>query len=95
MDALTYSSMSPAGHSFLRGIVPPEWHGKDALLKVFLISFTAPDRVLNAPEISTKITENDITKGFGKWKETTSTSLLGRHLGDYQAIIKHPYCWNV
>jgi hypothetical protein len=38
MDALTFSSMSPAGHSFLRGIVPPEWHGQDAL---------APQRISN------------------------------------------------
>jgi hypothetical protein len=90
MDALTFSSMSPAGHSFLRGIVPPEWHGQDALLKEFLISFIAPSRVLTTPEISTKITEDDITKGFGKWKETTSTSPSGRHLGHYRAIIKHP-----
>ena len=34
------------------------------------------------------INEEDVRFGFKKWKETTSTSLSGRHLGHYKAIIQ-------
>ena len=40
--------------------------------------------------ISTHISTDDVQKGFGKWKESTSTSPSGRHLGHYKAIIQHP-----
>ena len=38
--------------------------------------------------ISTLITTEDVKYGFGKWKESTSTSPSGRHLGHYKAIIQ-------
>lgn len=47
-------------------------------------------RELNTPEISTAITPEDFQPGINKWKEKTSTSLLGRHLGHYHAQILPP-----
>jgi hypothetical protein len=43
------------------------------------------------PRISTEeVTTDDIVQGFNRWKETTSTSPSGRHLGHYKAILKDP-----
>jgi predicted transcriptional regulator len=39
------------------------------------------------PQISTHITEEEIKNGFSKWKEKTSTSPSGRHLGTYKALL--------
>ncbi|KAI2497437.1 hypothetical protein MHU86_17041 [Fragilaria crotonensis] len=36
------------------------------------------------------ITADDIVKGFKSWKETTTTSPSGRHLGHYKALIQDP-----
>jgi hypothetical protein len=40
------------------------------------------------PLIETTITPSDVQKGFSQWKEQTSTSPSGRHLGHYKAIIQ-------
>jgi hypothetical protein len=89
LDAITFSTLSPAGKSFLDGIIPNKWHGNNDLLKEFLTSFFAPKRVRTSPNISTDISEDDVRRGFGRWKEATSTSPSGRHLGHYKAIIQH------
>jgi hypothetical protein len=47
-----------------------------------------PNIVKKHPTIPTDITEDDVTYGFKKWKETTSSSPSGRHLGHYKTIIK-------
>lgn len=89
LDALTFSTLSPAGEDFLRGIIPNEWHGNNQLLKEFLTSFLIPPHVYSQNKISASISEADIRRGFGRWKEATSTSPSGRHLGHYKAIIQH------
>ena len=91
MDALTFSTLNSAGTDLLRGIVPAEWHNDNQLLKEFLLSFSSPPQVLaNSAHISTTISEDDVKRGFGQWKEATSTSPSGRHLGHYKAIIQNP-----
>ena len=91
MDALTFTLLSPQGRNLLQGIIPPEWHGVNQLLKEFLSSFSTPDPVRNQEEISTHdITEDDVKRGFGKWREATSTSPSSRHVGHYQATIQNP-----
>jgi hypothetical protein len=46
MDALTFSTLSPAGTELLRGIIPDEWHDNNQLLKEFLLSFTVPENIV-------------------------------------------------
>ena len=94
MDALTFTSLSPHGSNLLQGIFPPEWYGKNQILKEFLSSFSTPDHVRNQKEISTHITEDDVKRGFGKWREATSTSPSGRHLGHYRAASNTLFSWN-
>ena len=39
-------------------------------------------------EIKTEFTVDEVKKGFQRWRETTSTSPSGRHLGHYKRILK-------
>ena len=89
-DALSFTSLSPESEDLLKGIIPTEWHGDNTLLREFLASFQIPDTVLAAPPISTAVSCEDIIHGFGGWKESTSTSPSGRHLGHYKALIQDP-----
>ena len=88
MDAITFTATSQAAREFTNGILPPEWHGDNSTLREFLASFFAPPTVTQQPPISTTITMEDVIKGFRKWKESTTTSPSGRHLGHYKAIIQ-------
>jgi hypothetical protein len=85
---LTFSSLSREAAELLSGEVPASWHGNDELLREFLTSFAIPDKVKAERPISTAITEDDVKYGFKKWKESTSTSPSGRHLGHYKAIVQ-------
>jgi hypothetical protein len=83
-DTLTFSSLSPAGDNVINGILPDEWKEQPKLLRDFLLSFAMPEAT---PTITSTLTEDQIKYGFKHWKETTSTSPSGRHLGHYRAII--------
>ena len=89
-DALTFSSLSPASINLLEGEVPHDWHSDDDVLREFLASFAVPDHVKQAGDIPTEITDDDVRYGFKHWRETTTTSPSGRHLGHYRSLIQHP-----
>lgn len=88
-EQLTFSSLSGEAASLLDGNIPKEWIGNDELLREFLTSFIIPDSIKHLPDISTELTPQDVHRGFTKWKERTSTSLSGRHLGHYKALIQN------
>lgn len=44
-------------------------------------------QIASIPKIATIITPEDMLWGIWKWKEKTSTSFSGRHLGHYHSII--------
>jgi hypothetical protein len=89
-DALKFSSISPASINLLSGETPQEWHQDDECLREFLASFTVPDSVLKAGDIPTEISVDDVLYCFKNWRETTSTSPSGRHLGHYRSLIQNP-----
>ena len=89
-DALSFTSLTDSGRRFLEGHVPKHWYGDDKLLCEFLTSFATPPHIRNRPLIKTTMSEEDIRRGISKWKEKTSTSPSGRHLGHYRAIIQDP-----
>ena len=86
-EELTFTSLSEPAKELLNGTIPPQWYGNDELLREFLTSFAIPPKIQTMPSIPTTITEDDVKFGFRKWKETTTTSPSGRHLGHYKAII--------
>ena len=88
---LTFNSLSREASELLSGTIPTHWYGDDpSTLREFLTSFAIPDSVKTAGLISTEITTDDVLRGFKKWKETTSTSPSGRHLGHYKTLIQNP-----
>jgi hypothetical protein len=89
-DALTFSSLSPESEALLSGIIPDKCCGQNNYLREFLASFVIPAHVLNHGDITTDISEDEVVSGFKGWKECTSTSPSGRHLGHYKAIIQDP-----
>ncbi|KAI2505799.1 hypothetical protein MHU86_8661 [Fragilaria crotonensis] len=89
-SGLSFNSLSKDSAALLYGTIPPHWHGQDDILREFLTSFALPDVVKENKAISININEDDVSYGFKKWKETTSTSPSGRHLGHYKALIRDP-----
>ena len=89
-DAITFSSLSPPAIDLLEGEIPQEWHTDDVALREFLASFTVPERVKSKGEIPIEISEAELGRGFKSWRETTTTSPSGRHLGHYKAIMQEP-----
>ncbi len=88
-DKLSFTSLSPAASALLAGTIPKDWYGNDTLLREFLTSFIIPDHTKSMSPIETSITSSDVHKGFSQWKEKTSTSPSGRHLGHYKAAIQN------
>jgi hypothetical protein len=89
-DAITFSSLSPTSAAILNGYIPPDLNIDDHALNELLASFATPPSVSQKGEIPTIFSEDDVRYGFGSWRESTSTSPSGRHLGHYKAIIQHP-----
>jgi hypothetical protein len=87
-DAITFSSLSQNADDVLRGIIPPEWHTGDPFIQEFLASFARPDKETEREEIPTEITTEHITKGFKTWKEMTTTSPSGGHLGHCPVLLQ-------
>ena len=85
---MTFSGLSPAGTDLLNGSVSNDWCDQQELLREFLTSFSTPQSVRESHPISTSIEAADVKRGFGRWREQTSTSPSGRHLGHYRAVIQ-------
>jgi hypothetical protein len=88
LDDMTFSGLSPAGTDLLNGSVSNDWCDQQELLREFLKSFSTPQSVRESHPISTSIEAADVKRGFGRWREQTSTSPSGRHLGHYRAAIQ-------
>jgi hypothetical protein len=89
-DELSFTSLSSAASELLQGVIPPHWCHTDYTLSQFLASFAVPESVLLSTPISTSVSTSDVTRGFKGWRESTSTSPSGRHLGHYKAILTDP-----
>lgn len=89
-DALTFTSLSEDAERCLHGEIPSAWYMDQQLLRAFLSSFQIPNSVLEQNPIPLEISSDDIIKGFKSWRETTTTSPSGRHLGRYKALITDP-----
>jgi hypothetical protein len=89
-DELTFTGLSPAATQIFMGQIPDHWNATAPILRAFLAFFTFPDVVHTVPSISTDIHPDDTSRGFRSWKETTTTSPSGRHLGHNKALVSNP-----
>jgi hypothetical protein len=93
-DELIFTGLSPTASGLLQGIIPDNWPISDDHLQSFLASFTIPDTEKNSPPISTTLSTDDVSRGFKQWREKTTTSPSGRHLGHYKALTSNPTLLN-
>jgi hypothetical protein len=88
-----YMGMSQAAKDVVKGTFL-ERHGNE--LKNLLpdteqlIKEMAMPEEIKGKKISCEISEDNFISGFRKWKESTSTSPSGWHLGHYKAIVYNP-----
>jgi hypothetical protein len=55
-----------------------------------IMELAMPDEIWQLGTINHEVSTEDFYHGFQHWKESTSTSPSGRHLGHYKAIINDP-----
>jgi len=84
------SGLTDAGTQILQGTLF-EVFDEDLFpeLATFLVELATPEEIKALPPISHKITIEEWNKGFWQWRETTSTSPSGCHLGIYKALLSN------
>jgi hypothetical protein len=78
LTLLDWGAQSQVAEKLLQGEIPAEIQSNDIYLNAILEHIAQQKQL---PEIDTYISPDDISKGFRKWKESTSTSPSGCHLG--------------
>ena len=70
-------------------ILHGEFHNEeiDNISKLLLDNCT---RVTELDSLSKNITESEMKRKYSRWKESTTTSPSGRHLGHWKALYKSP-----
>jgi len=88
-DLLGFHGLTQAADQILRGTLF-ENYDTDCFpgVKEFVSAMMIPKEMTNLTKINTEISEADLTKGIRGWKESTSTSPSGRHLGHYKASLR-------
>jgi hypothetical protein len=78
LDSLDWGAMNQKAESLLGGEIPTEFNVQDQSTNEILQHIANRKQL---PEIELYITPEEIAKGFRRWKESTSTSPSGCHLG--------------
>ena len=88
-DLLGFHGLTQAADQILRGTLF-ENYDTDCFpgVKEFVSAMIIPKEMTNLTKINTEILEADFTKGIRGWKESTSTSPSGQHLGHYKASLR-------
>ena len=79
-------SFTPFGKALLTGTVDLSKLPLSKLQKLYFANLKKASGVLESP-ISPHISIEDMTSGFHKWKESTTTSPSQRHLGHYKSFL--------
>jgi len=87
-----FSGLTEGATAIVEGEFMAKYGDLDLLpeTKQLIAEMAMPEVFKSDPKnrVSVKIEHQDFVDGFKKWKERTSTSPSGRHLGHYKAIIK-------
>ncbi len=87
-ELMGHTGLTEAGNQILKGTLF-ENYVKEVFpeLLTFVLQLAMPNDLVTAPPIPIEITLEEYTRGIEKWKESTSTSPSGRHLGIYKALL--------
>jgi hypothetical protein len=77
-NKINWQADSIEANEILSGVVPMQFISDNSCVNNVL-QYLANQK--NLPEIDTYITPDQVAKGFKRWRETTSTSPSGCHLG--------------
>jgi hypothetical protein len=88
---LLSSGLTQAGEQMLRG----KWTTDEGIamtpeLQAFISRLAIPAELRDVPQITSEVTVDEYKEAIKRWKERTSTSPSGRHLGFYKAILAIP-----
>ena len=86
LSAIGISANSELAEKILAGDIPPELETADEYAQMIIEEIV--DNKL--PPISSNMSKNEIKRGFRKWRESTSTSPSGRHLGLWRSLTYPP-----
>jgi hypothetical protein len=75
---LDWNASSSEANAILHGQIPTEFQNSNPYVMEILHHIANCEQL---PEIDTYLSPNEIAQGFRQWKETTSTSPSGCHLG--------------
>jgi hypothetical protein len=78
LSAISWTADDSMAEALLSGQIPEEIKSNDTYVQDVLEEITASTHL---PEIDTYISSEDVARGFKSWKESTSTSPSGCHLG--------------
>jgi hypothetical protein len=78
LTLIDWGAQSQVAEKLLQGEIPIEIQSKDEYINAILKHIAQRKQL---PEIESYISPDDISKGFRKWKESTTTSPSGCHLG--------------
>jgi hypothetical protein len=78
LDKLDWSACSNESESLLKGQIPQEIQSPNKYAMKILKHIAEKPQL---PEIDTYLSPEDVAQGFRRWKESTSTSPSGCHLG--------------
>ena len=93
-DLVSYSGMSAAAKEIVEGTLLATYGDNLKLLpetEQLIKELAMPEEIkVLSKKIFYEVTEMDFISGFKGWKECTSTSPSGHHLGHYKAMINNP-----
>jgi hypothetical protein len=78
LNKLDWNASSSESQTLLQGQIPPEITSSNRFVMEILRSIAEKTQL---PEIDTYLSPDDVARGFRRWKEATSTSPSGCHLG--------------
>jgi hypothetical protein len=94
-DLIGYTGMSQAAKEVVDGTFLEKYGDELGSIlpetEQVICELSMPEEIkVLGKKIETEILEEDFISGFKGWKESTSTSPSGRHLGHYKAIVNDP-----
>ena len=85
-ELLGQDSLTPFGNSLLLGKTNLTHLPLPSLQKLYLSELRKSSSALSSP-LHHHISLSDMSQGFKKWRESTSTSPSNRHLGHYKSFL--------
>ena len=92
-DLVGYSGLTKAAKAIVDGNFLDQYGASMEMLPEtthLIMELAMPDEIWQLGKINHEVSTEDFYHGFLHWKESTSTSPSGRHLGHYKAIINDP-----